>query len=97
MTQIQVNEEVAVAVSTVAAVVDITVNATPQVIEVGISGPQGAQGPAGPVGASALAGLTDVNVAQKVNNSILYYDQTQDLFVANDINTIVTITDGGSF
>lgn len=97
MTQIQVTEETAVAVSTTEAVVDITVDATPQVIEVGIIGPQGPQGIQGPIGASTLSELTDVNVGQKVNNSILYYDQSADLFVANDVNTIITITDGGAF
>lgn len=97
MAQLQVTEETAVAVSTTEAVVDIAVDATPQVIEVGVIGPQGPQGIQGPSGTNALSELADVNVGQKVNNSILYYDQSVDLFVANDINTIVTITDGGSF
>lgn len=44
-----------------------------------------------------LASLTDVNVVNKVNKSVLVFDQTTNKFVANDVNTITTITDGGSF
>lgn len=81
-------------------VVDISVDATPDVVEVGVIGPQGPQGPQGIQGApgtSLLSALNDVNVTAKVNNSVLYYDQTVDKFVANDINTITTLTDGGNF
>lgn len=81
-------------------IVSVNVIAPPEIIEVGIlgpQGPQGIQGPVGPVGSSTLANLTDVNVAAKVDKSVLYFDQTSSKFVANDVNTIVTLTDGGNF
>lgn len=97
MTQIQVTEETAVAVSTTEAVVDITVDATPQVIEVGIVGPQGPQGDQGPAGSNALANLTDVDVSLKTDKSVVYYDENVDKFIANSIHTIITLVDGGNF
>ena len=57
----------------------------------------GPQGPIGPAGPSHFADLLDVNVAAKVNNSVLYYNQTSAKFVADDVNTVVTLTDGGNF
>jgi len=65
-----------------------------EIIELLIPGPRG---PAGPPGSSHLEDLLDVNVTAKVDNSILYYDQTSEKFVADDINTVVTLTDGGNF
>lgn len=44
-----------------------------------------------------LASLNDVNVVNKVNKSVLIYDEATDKFIADDANTITTITDGGSF
>lgn len=60
-------------------------------------GPPGPAGPTGPTGASRFADLLDVNVTGKVDNSVLYYDQASEKFIADDINTVVTITDGGNF
>lgn len=100
MPPIQVIESVAVVVNPTEVSVGVDVNAQPQVVEIGVIGPQGPQGPIGPVGppgSNTLANLTDVNVNAKVNNSVLYYDQSSSKFVANDVNTIVTITDGGNF
>lgn len=77
--------------------VEVTLVEQPSVIEVGIIGPQGPAGPAGPVGATTLAALTDVDITNKVDNSVLYYNQTSSKFLADDINTIITITDGGNF
>jgi hypothetical protein len=44
-----------------------------------------------------LGDLNDVNTNDKVEKSVLTYDQTSGKFVANDVNTILTITDGGNF
>ena len=74
-----------------------------QIIELIEPGPQGPAGPAGATGATGAAGashlanLLDVNVTAKVNNSVLYYNQASEKFIADDINTVVTITDGGNF
>jgi hypothetical protein len=81
-------------------VVEITVTEEPTVIEVGILGPQGPAGPtgpAGPAGSTTLAALTDVDITNKVDKSILVYNQDQSKFIADDANTLVTLTDGGSF
>lgn len=63
----------------------------------GATGATGSQGATGAAGASHLANLLDVNVTAKVNNSVLYYNQASEKFIADDINTVVTITDGGNF
>jgi hypothetical protein len=44
-----------------------------------------------------LGDLNDVDTGNKVEKSVLIYDQTSGKFVANDVNTILTITDGGNF
>jgi hypothetical protein len=59
-------------------------------------GPQGPQGPAG-AGINNLYQLNDVDVAGKVEGSILVYDTTTSKFVAGDITTRITLTDGGNF
>ena len=48
-------------------------------------------------GITALAQATDVNVSAKVDKSVLVYDSSAGKFVANDVNTIITLTDGGNF
>ena len=68
-----------------------------EVVELLVQGQMGPQGPIGPAGPSHFADLLDVNVAAKVNNSVLYYNQTSAKFVADDVNTVVTLTDGGNF
>ena len=44
-----------------------------------------------------LSSLNDVDVSEKVDSSVLYYDGGSDTFKADDLNTIITITDGGNF
>lgn len=78
-------------------IVEVSVNGSPEIIETGVVGPQGPTGPTGPAGASSLSALTDVNVIGKVNKSVLVYDELSNKFVANDANTVATITDGGNF
>lgn len=63
----------------------------PAVVEVITEGPQGVGG------VSSLAELDDVNTTSKVNQSVLYYDASSGHWRGDDINTITTITDGGSF
>ena len=75
------------------------------IIAAGPQGPVGPQGPPGPSGAPGLPGsglaflstLQDVNVTNKASNSVLYYDQASDKFVADSIYTVLTLTDGGNF
>lgn len=48
-------------------------------------------------GKYALGELSDVNTIGKIDQSVLTYDQSTGTFVANDVNTVITITDGGNF
>jgi hypothetical protein len=75
-------------------VIELTAPSQPAVVEVATAGPQGAPGTSG---VSTLAALSDVDVTQKVDKSILYFDAGGDKWLGDDINTLVTITDGGHF
>ena len=68
-------------------------------VNVAAAGPQGPVGPSGAPGSGLafLSTLQDVNVANKASNSVLYYDQASDKFVADSIYTVLTLTDGGNF
>lgn len=44
-----------------------------------------------------LQDLTDVTSADKVDGSVLVYDSATSKFVADDVNTKLTLTDGGNF
>jgi len=44
-----------------------------------------------------LQDLTDVAVGSRVDGSLLIYEAATAKFVANDINTKITLTDGGNF
>lgn len=44
-----------------------------------------------------LGSITDVNTTGKVGKSILYYDVNSGQWKGDDINTVVTITDGGNW
>jgi hypothetical protein len=44
-----------------------------------------------------LQDMSDVLAANKVDGSLLIYDSAAAKFVANDINTKITLTDGGNF
>lgn len=45
----------------------------------------------------ALAGLSDVDVSEKEDQSILYYDQTSSKWVGDNVNVLLSLTDGGNF
>lgn len=63
----------------------------------GPTGPQGPVGPAGPAGTSNLYQLNDVSVSAKVNQSVLTYNDSSSKWVGDDVNTLLTITDGGNW
>ena len=72
--------------------IELTTAAQPLTVEVQTAGPQGP--PAPPY---ALGDLTDVNATGKVANSVLYYDATSGKWKGDDINTVISLTDGGNF
>lgn len=67
-------------------------SSTGSTVEVITAGPQG---PTAPVG--TLGEIPDVDTSAAVANSVLYYDAASETWKGDDINTIITITDGGSF
>lgn len=77
-------------------VIELQTPGTPLLVEVATAGPQGPPGPSGSL-TGTLAGLTDVNVTAKVDHSILYYDSVSSAWKGDDINTILSITDGGNW
>ena len=68
------------------------IETTTGVVEVITAGPQG---PTAPVG--TLGEIPDVDSSAAVANSVLYYDAVSDTWKGDDINTLITITDGGGF
>lgn len=73
--------------------IEVVSPTAPLTVEVQTAGPQGP--PLSEV--LRLADLADVNVTGKVASSVLYYDTTSGKWLGNDINTVVTLTDGGNF
>ena len=73
--------------------IEIISPTAPLTVEVQTAGPQGP--PLSEV--LTLEGLVDVDATAKVNASVLYYDTAAGKWLGNDINTVVTITDGGNF
>ena len=78
-------------------VIEVQAPGAPLTVQVSTAGPQGPTGPAGAAGVTSLAALDDVNVSGKVNGSVLYYDTATSRWRGDDINTVVTLTDGGNY
>ena len=47
--------------------------------------------------AATLAALEDLDVGNKVDKSVVYYDGNSDTFKADSLYTVFTLTDGGNF
>jgi phosphoribosylformimino-5-aminoimidazole carboxamide ribonucleotide (ProFAR) isomerase len=48
-------------------------------------------------GVTTFAQLQDVNVANKVDQAVVYYNAADAKFKADGLNTILSLTDGGNF
>jgi hypothetical protein len=72
-------------------VIEIRTATTPLTVEVATEGPQG------PAAFASLSELDDVNVTGRVDKSVLYYDSATSEWKGDDINTVITLTDGGAF
>ena len=75
--------------------IEVQAPGAPLVVEVATAGPQGPQGQQGP--AALLEQLGDVEVTAREQGSVLYYDAVSGKWQGNNINTVVTLTDGGGF
>lgn len=73
-------------------VIEVQAPGAPLTVEVATAGPQGPTAPA-----YGLGELNDVNTTAKVAGSVLYYDATSSKWKGDDINTVVTLTDGGNY
>lgn len=69
------------------AVVTVTQNQT--VVGVAAAGPKETVG--------TLGSLEDLDVGNKVDKSVVYYDGNSDTFKADSLYTVFTLTDGGNF
>ncbi len=66
----------------------VTVNGETRVVTVKTAGPQGAQG----------AGFDiTLNHSNKVDNSIMYYQQSSDTLRLDETRTVENLVDGGNF
>ena len=72
-------------------VIEVISPTAPLTVEVQTAGPQG------PAPTYGIGELTDVDTSGKVANSVLYYDSATGKWLGNDINTVITLTDGGNF
>lgn len=57
----------------------------------------GSGGGGGGGGAGSLSGLSDVDTTNRVDGSILYFSNSQGKFLADSLETKITLTDGGNF
>lgn len=73
-------------------VIEVQTPAAPVTVEVVTAGPQG------PAGVSAfLSGMEDVDTTQRVDKSVLYFDEETGMWRGDDINTVITLVDGGNW
>lgn len=82
------NGDLIVVAQTTPVITEVTPPAQPQIVEVLTQGPQGP---------STLAGLSDVNVNNRVRHSVLYYDHEQGMWLGDGLNTIEEVVNGGNF
>lgn len=79
---------------------ELALDIDPTYVDLILIGP-GIQGPPGPPGSgggsTTLVALTDVDAVNRVDGSVLVYKTGPAKFVADDINTVTTLTDGGNF
>lgn len=72
-------------------VIEVISPTAPLTVEVQTAGPQG------PAPTYGIGELTDVDTTAAVDKSVLYFDQATSTWRGNDINTVITLTDGGNF
>lgn len=50
-----------------------------------------------PSGGISIENLIDVNASAKVAGSVLYYDGSNNRWTGSNVNTLISLTDGGNF
>lgn len=66
---------------------------TPRAVDVVLRGPPGPPGPQ----AESLASLSDVDIGDAVDKSVLLYSAAEQKFIANSTTTTIEILNGGNF
>lgn len=51
----------------------------------------------GGAGGASMGSLSDVDITAKVDGSVVYFDNARSKFLADDLTTKITLTDGGNF
>lgn len=69
------------------SVVSVVSNET--VVSVSAAGPKES--------ASTLTAMQDLDVSNKVDKSLVYYDESSEMFKADNLHTVFTLSDGGNF
>ena len=69
----------------------IIVDGETRIVTIRVPGEQGAKG------ADASGGGIDIDTTNAVNGSVVTFDSTINKLVANDVNTITSLVDGGNF
>lgn len=69
------------------SIIAVTRNETK--VELSTAGPKETEG--------TFASIEDVDIANKVDKSLVYYDENSDMFKADSLYTVITLTDGGNF
>jgi hypothetical protein len=64
-------------------------NGEPNLVLLSTSGPKVAYG--------TLESIEDMDTSDKVDKSVVYYDGNSDMFKADSLYTVITLTDGGNF
>lgn len=80
-------------------IIELETEPVVEFLEIGVVGPQGPIGPDGPPGqtVSLLSELEDVDVTNRTDGSVFYFDAARNKFIADSIETKITLTDGGNF
>ena len=83
-------------------IIELETEPVVEFLEIGVVGPQGPIGPDGPPGpqgqtVSLLSELDDVDVINRTDGSVFYFDAARNKFIADSIETKITLTDGGNF
>ena len=68
----------------------IIVDGETRIVTIRVQGEQGAKGADGNLG-------VEIDTSNAINGSVVTFDSTTNKLIANDVNTITSLVDGGNF